>query len=155
MKIDIPGTGEIEIENLLMDYNGTLAVDGQIVDGVKDKINELSCLVKIHVITADTFGTVQKTLEDTHCTVIVLPGENQDQAKLDYLRKLGPEKTLCVGNGANDRLMLNEAVIGIAVLLEEGLTVSALTASDIVVKSILDVFSYLEKPDRLKACLRT
>ncbi|WP_022668982.1 HAD family hydrolase [Desulfospira joergensenii] len=155
MKIHIPGTGELNIENLLMDYNGTLAVDGRIMDGVKEKINELASRVNIHVITADTFGSVEKTLKDTDCTVFVLPRENQDLGKLEYLKNLGPEKTVCVGNGANDCLMLKESVLGIAVLLEEGLTVSALTASDILVKDILDVFSYLEKPDRLKACLRT
>ena len=155
MKIQIPGTGELQIENMLMDYNGTLAVDGRIVSGVKERINELAPLVNFHVITADTFGSVEKALKDTNCTVTVLPKGNQDQAKLDYLKKLGPDKTICVGNGANDRLMLKESVLGIAVLLEEGLTVSALTAADIMVKNILDVFSYLEKPDRLVACLRT
>ncbi len=155
MKIDIPGKGELVIDHLLLDYNGTLAIDGKIPDRVKEKINGLADLVAVHVITADTFGGVEKALADVKCTVTVIPKENQAQAKLDYLKKLGPATTLCAGNGANDRLMLKEAALGIAVLLEEGLAVPALEVADILVTQILDVFSYLEKPDRLRACLRT
>ncbi len=154
MIFDIPGTGKITIENVLLDYNGTLAVDGRLLKGVKEKINVLAQTVSVHVITADTFGSVEDALNGTPCKVVVIPKQNQDQAKLDYLRQLGPEKTLCAGNGVNDRLMLKEAALGIAVLLEEGTAVCALTAADILVSHILDAFAYFEKPDRLVACLR-
>ncbi|MEZ4579582.1 MAG: hypothetical protein R2875_16700 [Desulfobacterales bacterium] len=36
-----------------MDYNGTLAVDGGLVPGVKEALSELSGL-ELHVLTADT-----------------------------------------------------------------------------------------------------
>jgi len=60
-----------------------------------------------------------------------------------------------VGNGANDRLMLKEAAIGIAVLQEEGLAVTSLLAADLLVKNVLDVFGFFRTPDRLRASLRT
>ncbi|MFA5905594.1 MAG: hypothetical protein WC836_16810 [Desulfobacula sp.] len=41
-----------------------------------------------------------------------------------------------VGNGANDRLMLKEAAIGITVLQEEGLAVSSLLEADLKGKSL-------------------
>ena len=106
MIIKIPARGTIEIKNVLFDYNGTLAVDGKLIDGVAEAINDLSFGFDFHVITADTFGSVKKELKDVNCRLIVIPEENQDQAKLDYLLKLGKELTLCVGNGRNDKLLV-------------------------------------------------
>ena len=75
-------------------------------------------------------------------------------SKLDYLCYLGKSNTICVGNGFNDKEVLKQSVLGIGLIQDEGLSVAALTSSDIVCKSINDVFSYIEKPQRLKATLR-
>ena len=153
-EFDIPGGSIIEIRHILLDYNGTLAVDGQPISGVKEKINALKDEFVFHVITADTFGSVKGALKDTACEVVTIPSGNQAQAKADYLKTLGPEFTLTCGNGVNDELMLGQAVLGVAVLQEEGLAVGTLTAADILIKDILDLFGFLENPGRLIACLR-
>jgi soluble P-type ATPase len=154
MIFDIPGRDPIEIKHVLFDYNGTIAIDGQLIDGVDKMINELAGEIHFHVITADTYGSVEKALADIYCKVVTIPKEKQDTSKRDYLRKLGKEHTLCVGNGKNDTLMLKESVIGIALIQEEGLCVDALFAADIACKSIMDVFAYFKKPNRIKATLR-
>ena len=154
MIIEIPGRKPIEVKHVLLDYNGTLAVDGRLIDGVNKTINELAGDIHFHVITADTYGSVEKELAHINCKVVTIPKERQDESKRDYLRKLGKEQTLCVGNGKNDTLMLKESVLGIAVIQEEGLCVDALVAADIACKSILDVFAYFKKPNRIKATLR-
>lgn len=41
---DIPGRDDIEIENIEFDYNGTIAVNGKLIEGVK-KICELKKLL--------------------------------------------------------------------------------------------------------------
>ena len=154
MIIKIPGRKTVEIKNVLFDYNGTIAIDGQLIAGVAESINELSSNFNFHVITADTFGSVEKELKEVSCRIIKIPEENQDQTKLDYLLKLGKETTLCAGNGRNDKLILKESVVGIAILQDEGACTDTLMASDIICRSILDVFEFLKKPDRLKATLR-
>ena len=110
MKIDIPGRSTIEIENVILDYNGTIAIDGVLIDGVRQKINQLSSLVNFHVITADTYGTVTSQLEGVNCKVINLSTNDKYATKLDYLLALGKKSTLCVGNGYNDRIILKEAI---------------------------------------------
>ena len=154
MIIKIPGRETVTIKNIIFDYNGTIAIDGQLIEGVAKAINELSSDFDFHVITADTFGSVNNELNDVNCTLIIVPEENQDLIKLEHLIKLGKETTLCVGNGRNDKLILKESVVGITVIQDEGASTDTLMASDIICKSIMDVFEFLKKPDRLKATLR-
>jgi len=154
MIIKIPGRETVEIKNVIFDYNGTIAIDGQLIEGVAESINDLSSDFNFHVITADTFGLADKELKNVNCTLIIVPEDNQDLIKLEHLLKLGKETTLCAGNGRNDKLILKESVIGIAVIQDEGASTETLMASDIICKSIMDVFEFLKKPDRLKATLR-
>ncbi len=152
--IHIPGAGEKQIAHVVFDYNGTIAQDGILISGVKEGLQAFSDKVEFHVITADTFGFVKKEVSGIDCSITIIPETDQAEAKLDFIRQLGPNQTLCVGNGANDRLMLKEAAIGIAVLQDEGMSVASLLAADLVVKNILDVFGFFRTPDRLKATLR-
>jgi len=152
--IDIPGVEQKQIHHVVFDYNGTIAKDGVLIPGVKEGITAFSDKLIFHVITADTFGFVKKELSGIDCSNTIIPEKDQAESKLDFIRQLGPAHTLCVGNGANDRLMLKEAAIGIAVLQEEGLSVASLLTADLVVKNILDVFGFFRMPDRLKATLR-
>ena len=152
--IHIPGMGEKQIAHVVFDYNGTIAKDGVLIPGVKEEMAAFSDKLSFHVITADTFGFVRKELSGLDCSITIIPEKDQAEAKLEFIRQLGPDQTFCVGNGANDRLMLKEAAIGIAVLQDEGMAVSSLLVADLVVKSILDVFEFFRTPDRLKATLR-
>ena len=154
MTIDIPGFGKIDIEHVVFDYNGTIARDGELIKGVKDGINKFSSQMNFHVITADTFGSVKKQLQDVNVVLTIISNQGQDQKKLDYINALGKERTICVGNGNNDRLMLKEACIGIAALGDEGLAASSFMAADLVVKDILDIFDFFKTPQRLIASLR-
>ena len=155
MKIEIPGVGDIDIRHLVFDYNGTLAVNGRLKPGVREAVASLSDRVDFHVITADTFGIVEKELEGVDCRLAIIPKGNQAEAKAAYVRELVASHVMAAGNGANDRLMLKAAGIGIAVLLEEGTAIASLTAADILVKDVLDVFEFLKTPERLIATLRT
>ena len=154
MIVKIPGKESFEIKNVVFDYNGTVAIDGKLIAGISDIINELSNSFNFYVITADTYGTVKKELENTKCEVIVIPNSQQDISKLEFVKELGLQYTLSVGNGRNDKLMLKETVLGIAILQDEGLCTETLLNSDILVKSIFDVFGFLKDSNRLIATLR-
>ncbi len=152
--IDIPGVGRKEIHHIVFDYNGTIAIDGVLIPGVKEAIRSFAGQTAFHVITADTFGFVTDQVSDIDCNVVVIPPGNQAQSKRDFIAGLVAQNTLCVGNGANDERMLKDAAVGIAVLQEEGLATASLLAADLVVKDILDVFALLKTPERLMATLR-
>ncbi|MFK2822012.1 HAD family hydrolase [Arcobacter sp. YIC-80] len=154
MKINIPGREELEIKNIVFDYNGTIAVDGKLIDNISKCINEFSNRLNFYVITADTYGSVETQLANTNCKIVKIPKNNQDISKLDFVKSLDSSTVLSVGNGRNDKLMLKETALGIAILQDEGLCSETLLSSDILVKSIFDVFAYLRDENRLIATLR-
>jgi soluble P-type ATPase len=155
IEINIPGFKHLLLEHLVLDYNGTLAVDGRPVAGVGERLHWLAKALRIHVITADTFGEVRTAVADLPCTLHVLPRQSQAEAKRDYILRLGAHGTVCIGNGRNDRLMLLEASLGIAVVLAEGACVSCVTAADVVCRDINDALDLLRHPLRLTATLRS
>ncbi|MBI2297231.1 MAG: HAD hydrolase family protein [Betaproteobacteria bacterium] len=153
--VAIPGYRTLALEHLVLDYNGTLACDGELVQGVSRRLSRLARDLRIHVITADTFGKARSALTRMPCQLEVLPAEGQDQAKLVYVQRLGCERVVAIGNGRNDRLMLEAAALGIAVVQREGAAAEALRAADIVCHSILDALDLLVHPLRLTATLRS
>lgn len=154
INIDVPGYGSYEIRNLVLDYNGTLAEDGRLIDGVRELIQELSEVVEIYVITADTFGTVEYELKDSPARIYKIKHENEKQEKLDLVRRIDPKETISIGNGNNDVLILQESAIGICVLGSEGCSRKAMESSDIISSDIRLAMGLLKDPNRLKATLR-
>jgi soluble P-type ATPase len=152
--IDIPGFGPVALTHLVSDFTGTLSVDGHVLPGVKEGLNRLAQSVTIHILTADTFGRVQEELAEVQCRIHILTGPDHDVQKEDYIKKLGPEKVVALGNGNNDRRMLKTAKVGIAVTEGEGCAVDAIMAADIQVRSALDGLNLLLSPLRSKATLR-
>jgi soluble P-type ATPase len=155
IEIDIPGNKKVQLEHLVLDYNGTIAFDGTLIDGVKERLAELSQKLTIHVITADTFGSVEKALKDIDCKLAVIPLDRQDVAKLTFVEKIGCDKTVSMGNGANDRLMLKASVLGVAIVSGEGAAFGTLASADIVCTDIRSALSLLSNPLRLIATLRS
>jgi soluble P-type ATPase len=151
----IPGYKDIEVRQLVLDYNGTLAQDGVLMPGVDDRLKELSKSIDIHILTADTFGSVEKQTSTIPCKVAVLSEPNQDIGKFNYVSKLDPEYTVAIGNGRNDQLMLKAAVLGIATIQGEGAAMETLSSADIVVNDILAALDLLLNPLRLVATLRS
>jgi len=153
--IDIPGFKTIELEHLVLDYNGTLALDGEILEGVRDRLEQLSRSLKIHVLTADTFGHARSRLEGLDCLFHLIGKGDQAGAKAEYVRKIGAENVVSIGNGRNDALMLEKSALGIGLIQGEGGAVSALNSGDIICKDVNDALDLLLFPLRLKATLRS
>jgi len=154
IEIRIPGYGDLAIAHLVCDYNGTLAESGAPILGVAERLNVLARSVRLHVVTADTFGGVRQALAGVNCTLHTLPAGDQRQAKLLYVQKLGPARTVAIGNGRNDAAMLAAAAVGIAVINAEGAAGEALAAADVVCRGIHDALALLLEPKRLIATLR-
>jgi soluble P-type ATPase len=155
IEIEIPGFRLLQLAHLVLDYNGTLAVDGDLIEGVKSRLNDLAGSFDIHVVTADTFGIAARALDGLDGRLVILPPGNQAAAKADYVRQLGGQATVAIGNGRNDRLMLEQAALGIAVLGEEGTAAAAILAADLVVRDVFSAFELFRNPRRLVATLRS
>lgn len=155
LQIEIPDYGSLCLHHLVLDYNGTIARDGEVIGEMKERLEVLSRNLDIHVITADTFGSARQKLADVNCRLAVIPRGEQAQAKLEYVKTLGVERCVCMGNGRNDRLMLEAAALGIAVIETEGASVNAVLAADVVVTGALDGLDLLLHPLRLTATLRS
>src|ERR1700756_709859 len=138
VRIDIPGGEPLPLENLVLDFNGTLACDGALLPGVRRRLERLSELIQIHVVTADTFGRARAELSGLPCQLHILEPHDQARAKLEYVQRLGAERTACVGNGRNDALMVGAVALGIAVIQAEGAAPETLSAADVVARDIAD-----------------
>jgi soluble P-type ATPase len=155
LTIKIPGYKGLDLSYLVLDYNGTLACDGEVLGGVEPSLEALARDLQIHVVTADTFGKVRSRLERSPCKLVVLPEGSQDVGKRKYIEELGADRVVSIGNGRNDRLMLKRAALGIAVVQEEGAAAETILAADVVSPSILAAFDLLRNPLRLTATLRS
>jgi len=155
LTLAIPGFKDLHLTHLVLDYNGTLACDGTPLDGVKERVEALSAGLDIFILTADTFGTVQGRVGGWPCRVEVIPSGQEAEAKVRFINGLGASGTAAIGNGRNDRLMLKEAALGIAVLQTEGTAVEALLAADLIVPGILEALDLCLNTSRLKATLRS
>ena len=154
IEIDIPGIKKIYAEHLVLDYNGTVAEDGKLIMGVSGILNTLSDRLKVHVITADTFGNASAELTGVKCTLDIIGKGDQQKQKLDFISSLGSDKVIAIGNGYNDMLMLREAVLGISVIQKEGASAKTVAAADIVVTSIIDALELILNTLRIAATLR-
>ena len=79
ISIDIPGWGNLEVEYVVFDLNGTLTEDGKVLPGVKERIQSLSERVKVYIVTADTLGTARETLQDFRAELVIIPGEDSKE----------------------------------------------------------------------------
>jgi soluble P-type ATPase len=155
IELTVPGFGALRLEHLVLDYNGTLAVDGRLLPGVRDALTALAEELVIHVITADTFGLAGTELAGLPVNITIIPQEAQADAKLAYVEHLGPERVFAIGNGRNDRKMLAAAAVGVALAQAEGAAAETVAAADIVATGILDGLDLLRNTKRLTATLRS
>lgn len=153
--VEIPGWRALHLHHLVLDVNGTLTLDGELLAGVSDRITLLNSLLDLHLLSADTFGRLDEIADCLGVKAVRLKaGEPEPAQKAGFVRALGSGQVAAMGNGANDVQMLQEAALGIAVLGPEGTATDALLAADLVVISPLDALDLLLNSRRLVATLR-
>jgi len=152
--IKIPNFKTLTITNIVCDFNGTIAKDGIVLPEIKALFEKLEKEYTLHVITADTFGSVKTQLEDYKAQIKILSSENHTKEKADFISDLGADQCIALGNGNNDCEMLRTAAIGIALMGDEGCSKDALLNSDILCKSADEALSLILQSKRLIATLR-
>lgn len=154
LTIHIPGLNPMQIKNLVLDYNGTIACDGKLIQQVVEPLNILANHIKIYILTADTFGESAQQTKKIKGQLHILTSESGTAEKANFIEKLGAEYTVAIGNGANDSLMLAKSALGIGVIGPEGAAVQTIKQADVVVNHINDALNLLLEPKRLIATLR-
>ena len=154
IELDIPGRGHYRLKHLVCDVNGTLAVDGILPDGLPQALNALRNRLEIHLLTADTHGRQAEIDRQLNLTAERVRKGHEAEQKAVFVRQLGAENVIAIGQGANDAQMLSAAAIGIGILSQEGIAKETLLAADILVPDIFAALGLLENPLRMVATLR-
>jgi soluble P-type ATPase len=151
LTIDIPGRPLLQIEHLLLDLNGTLTNRGGLIDGVAERLSRIEGPLKLHALSADTFGTLDELASELHISAHRISSGTE---KREFLEALGPQRCAAIGNGTNDVSMLSAAALGLAVIGPEGASMAALAAADVVCRSILEALDLLLDERAIVATLR-
>lgn len=154
LSIKVPGRCDYTIENIVFDYNGTIAVNGIIPPSIKEKLLILCKMANVYVLTADTYGSAAKECQGLDIVLKTFPSDNAGDYKAKVVNELGRDKTMCFGNGYNDIKMFEIAALSVAVLEKEGMCSALMKESHIMVKSIEDGINLLLNPNALIATLR-
>lgn len=151
--IQRPGQEPLEIDFLLLNFEGTLATDRRVHPKAKDKLNLLAKRIKIYILAKGEQVTIREILKKVRAEVAFLIEGEVSQGKLDLLRQVGASRTVAIGNGVDDAAMIGEAGLGICILGKEGTSAEAIKKADVVFTDMLDALDFLLKPLRHQATL--
>lgn len=154
IELNVPGRETLKLNYLVCDVNGTLAMDGKLLEGVARGFKTLRDRLEIHLVSADTFGTLMQINQQLEVHAHIIPPGDETAQKAEFVQRLGAEHVIAIGQGANDRAMLQSAAIGICILSREGAANETLMSADVIVPDIVAALELLEKPLRMIATLR-
>ena len=154
MHIEIPGYKTLDLNYLLLDYNGTIALDGKLSASVKKLICEIATELDVFVLTADTHGTAATECAGLPVSLKTFPSDDAMMSKLAIVDSLDRTRCCAIGNGRNDVLMCASSELSICIMGEEGCYSHLINETHITVKSIENALELLLKPKRLIATLR-
>ena len=155
--IDIPNYGKITIKNIIFDINGTIQFQGQISIEVVKKFEELKKFYNIYLVSADTRGNLKQIAEKLNVSYIRIKpeGSSEAEAKNRELEKLGKDVTVAIGNGNNDALMLQNSILGISIIGNEGASAKTLLNSKVIFPDPISAMNMLLDDKIMIATLRS
>ncbi|HWP97126.1 MAG TPA: ATPase P [Syntrophomonadaceae bacterium] len=155
LQVSLPGRNKnLQLKNLVLDINGTLTLDGELISGVEQRLEVLKSSFDIYLLSADTYGCAKQVACQLGLELFRVDAEEGGSDKKDFLSNLGPDESVAIGNGFNDIYMLETAGLAIVVIGIEGCSIQALNRADIAVGHIHDALDLLIHPKRLIATLR-
>lgn len=154
IEVDVPGWKRLRLSALVLDVNGVVAMDGKLLPAVTGRIRTLRTLLDVHLLSADTHSSLDEIARALEVSAGRVEAGEEASQKAALVQRLGSDRVVAIGNGANDVAMLREADLGVAVLGHEGLASVALAASDVLVGSVHEGLDLLLQPKRLMATLR-
>jgi soluble P-type ATPase len=153
ISIQRPGMESLDIHFVLIDFEGTLAMDGRVHPKAKDKVNLLSKRATIIILTKSNREKVEEALRKMRAEILYVTEGDSSQQKLNALQRLGAHQTAVIGNGLDDVRIMEQAGLGMCVIGKEGASAEAMAKADLVVTHVLDALDFLLKPMRQRAIL--
>lgn len=151
--IERPGQEALQIDHLLIDFEGTLAMDRRVHPKAKDKINLLSKRLKIYIFAKEEKERVEEVLRRVRAEIVFLNQGDSSKQKLEFLNSLGGFRTAVIGNGVDDLPMLKEAALGMVILGKEGTSGALIQVANLIFTNVIDALDFLLKPLRQRATL--
>jgi soluble P-type ATPase len=152
MKYTIPGAEDIEITAIVIDFNGTLAVRGEVVQGAAEKINQMKQLgFRIILVTSDQRGNAKAAAAKLGIEFV----EAKDAgAKEKFMLTLDSGKVAAIGNARIDTGLYKKAKIRVATLQAEGIHTGILPFVDMIVPSVIDALDLFMDADTFVATMK-
>lgn len=152
MKYMVPGVGELELNTIIFDLNGTLTVRGKLPQEVFEQIQKLRDIGFTCVLfSGDQRGNAQKLAQELGIDFVPT---KDTKAKREAARKYDKEHIVAVGNARIDIGVFENAKVRIGTLQAEGIHPGILSHIDILVPSIINALDLLLDPDSLAATMR-
>lgn len=148
MRIDMPDGGRLQLESLVLDINGTLTADGELLPEVRARLAALGDGIRVRLVTRDTLGRGGAIAEELGVEI----DRVTDEEKMTVIDD--PATAVMIGNGISDVEALRRCAVGIAVIGPEGCAAEAFRAADVVVADINHALDLLLTPSRLVSTLR-
>ncbi len=152
MLIKGPNNSELFIETIVLDLNGTLAVNGKVSEETKSRILKLKSMAyRLVLISGDIRGNASVIAEDLEIELFL--GANS-QEKAEQMQQFDKDKTAAIGNARIDIGTFDNAAISIATLQSEGIHSGIINHVDLIVPSIDDALNLFIDIKSLEATLR-
>lgn len=142
----------MEINTIVLDLNGTLAVQGKIVNGAKERLRKVNDLgIRVLLFTGDARGNANSFCSELG---IEFKKAGSQREKEQFFLELDTKKTAAIGNARIDNGNFKHAKLSIATLQAEGIHTGILKHVDIIVLSINDALDLFLDVDTMKATMR-
>ena len=152
MLIKGPNNTELQIENIVLDLNGTLANKGVVLETTKALLKHLKQLgYRLILISGDIRGNAKKTAEELGLDLFL--GKNSEE-KAQQMQQFDKHKTAAIGNARIDIGTFQNAEISIATVQSEGIHTEILKHVDILIPSIDEALKLFIDTKSLEATLR-
>jgi soluble P-type ATPase len=149
---NISGVGNMTLDAIIFDLNGTLSVRGMIVDGAKERIEKLQ---KMGFMMYLLSGNQRKNaLELSSYLGLRFFEASSLEEKANFVKNLPTKNIVAIGNARIDIGMFQNAKLSIGTIQGEGIHRDILQHVDILVNNINDALDLLIDEDTLKATLK-
>jgi soluble P-type ATPase len=152
MQTSLPRIDNVELNTLILDLNGTISVNGKLIDGVREKLTKLKEIgFSIYVFSGDVRGTARDLCISIGIELKICKSHTE---KEEDILALSPDSTVAIGNGRIDIGMFRHAKLSIATLQAEGIHPAILPHVDILMTNINEAFDLLLDQETLDATLK-
>ena len=151
MLIKLNDGTNLDINNILIDFEGVVSVTGSVPYGVKEGIQELQSKGIQITLIVDQLSEVLINLSKLLGVNIESPQSDADYKII--ARNVDLSKTAYLGCRKSKYILYRQCALKVAVLQAEGLAVSILPTSDILVKHINDAIDLLIYSERIQNLL--